>query len=110
TVTATDTTDSGITGQATTQVVHGAAASVLLTLVPDTIPADGAAHSTATAAVADTFGNAVPGDDVTITSPGDVTVSSVTDHGDGTYTADITASTTFGSNQVTAADGVHSDS
>ena len=58
----------------------------------------------------DQFGNAVTGDPVTIGTDGDFGLGAVTDNGDGTYSAPITASTTYGDSTVTAHDGVLSDS
>src|SRR5205085_2397733 len=95
-----------ITATATLHEHAGAAAHLSLSLTPDTITANGVATSTATATVTDAFSNPVAGDTVTFTTSGDVTFGSTTDHGDGTYTATITASTTAGDETITGHDGL----
>ena len=81
------------------------ASSVVVGLAPSSIVANGSSTSTATATVTDAFGNAVAGDSVSFSSsdPG-VHFGGVTDHGDGTYTATVTSSTTVGSPTITATD------
>src|SRR5206468_4302246 len=98
--------DGLITGTATLHEHAGAAAHLSLSLTPDTITANGVATSTATATVTDAFSNPVSGDTVTFSTSGDVTFGSTTDHGDGTYTPTITASTTAGDETVTGHDGL----
>jgi LPXTG-motif cell wall-anchored protein len=68
---------------------------------PTTITADGAATSTITVTLNDTNGNPLTtgGDTVTIT-PTSGTLSTVTDNGDGTYTATLTAPTTAGTSTI----------
>src|SRR5581483_1394170 len=76
---------------------------------PGTVPADGATHADATALVTDAFGNPIAGDPLSVTTSGDVSIGSVTDHGDGSYTATITASATYDDELITAHDGLLED-
>ena len=99
TITATDNT-LGISGQATLTQTAGPAAHVSVSLLPTSIPADGASTSTATATVTDANGNGVAGETVTLSSGG-----SMTDQGDGTYTGTVTSTTTAGPRTITATDG-----
>ena len=80
-----------------------AASQVEVTLLPDSIAADGNSTSTATATVADGFGNPVPGEAVVFSStdPGQA-LGTVSDGGDGTYTVEVTSSTTVGAATITA--------
>ncbi|MCA1693612.1 MAG: hypothetical protein LC749_02170, partial [Actinobacteria bacterium] len=64
-----------------------------LILDPDNIPADGTSTSNALV-VLKVAGKGLSGQQVQFTTDGDVTFGPVTDHGDGTYTATITSSTT----------------
>lgn len=80
------------------------ATSVAVTLDPATILADGAAKTTATVSVTNVLGDPVPGEDVAVTTDGGQLVGAVTDNGNGTYTAELTASTMAGSSKVTATD------
>lgn len=83
----------------------GPAAHLSLTLSPESITADGSASTLATATVTDADGIAVPGDEVGFSSSDPAEqIGAVSDHGDGTYTARITASTTAGTPRITAAD------
>jgi len=104
-VTATDTVSSSITGSAALQVVPAAAATVTVSLAPDSLVADGTSTAAVTATVTDAYGNHRAGDTVSLASSGDAAISSVTDNGDGTYGATITASTTPGDETITATDG-----
>ncbi len=72
-------------------------------LAPRQIIADGLSSTTATARVTDEDGIPVPGEEVEFTStdPGQ-RIGPVTDHEDGTYSAEIVASTTVGAPKVTA--------
>ncbi|MDR9372337.1 invasin domain 3-containing protein, partial [Conexibacter sp. JD483] len=90
--------------------VHGPAASVRLALDPAAIVADGSATTTATATVADAYGNAVPGETVSIVSDGLQTVGAVADNGDGSYDATVTATARSGSATIRATVGAISDS
>jgi adhesin/invasin len=99
------TTSNSKTGNAVLTQTPGPAAGIVLSLDPATIVADGAAQSTATATVTDANGNAVLNENVTITKPAtgsDIAVGPVTNNGDGTYSATITASSTQGTNLITA--------
>jgi hypothetical protein len=98
-------TSGAATGSAGLQVVPAVAAGVTVTVDPASLRADGSATATATATVTDAYGNHRPGDTVTITSSGDVAIAAVTDNGDGTYSATITASVTAGDETITASDG-----
>ena len=98
-------TNGAATDSAGLQVVPDTAAGVTVTVDPASLRADGSATATATATVADPYGNRRAGDTVTITSSGDVAIGAVTDNGDGTYSATITASVTPGDETITAADG-----
>jgi hypothetical protein len=77
-------------------------ASISVTVSPSSIPADGRSEATATATVLDN-GVPVTGANVSFTSsdPGEV-IGTTVDHGGGTYTATITASTTAGTATITA--------
>jgi len=55
--------------------------------------------------VQDAYGNPKPGDTVTFTASGTALIGSVTDNGNGTYSATITASSNPGSEIITATDG-----
>jgi Invasin, domain 3/IPT/TIG domain/Quinohemoprotein amine dehydrogenase, alpha subunit domain III len=98
-------TSGAATGSAGLQVVPAVAAAVTVTVDPASLRADGSATATATATVADAYGNRRAGDTVTITSSGDVAVAAVTDNGNGSYSATITASVTPGDETITASDG-----
>jgi pimeloyl-ACP methyl ester carboxylesterase len=95
----------------TTGMIHvvappaGPANSVSVDLTPSSLTADGTATTVATATVKDADANPVAGDHVVFTStdPGD-DIGAVTDNGDGTYTATITASTVAGTPTITATD------
>jgi hypothetical protein len=105
TITATDTTAS-ISGAGSLTQTPGPAANVSLSLQPDSLVADGTSSTTATATLTDAHGNPVAGQAVSFTSsdPGEQ-IGPVADHGDGTYTVSITASTTSGDPAITAIDG-----
>jgi Invasin, domain 3/Bacterial Ig-like domain (group 3)/Bacterial Ig-like domain (group 1) len=106
TITATDTSPTpNVSGSATLQEDPGPAASLSLQLSPTSIVADGGSTSTATATVTDAQGNRVAGDTVSFTRT-DVgeTITGLTDHGDGTYTAQVRSSTTVGQSTITATD------
>ncbi|MGH7744985.1 MAG: beta strand repeat-containing protein, partial [Candidatus Dormibacteria bacterium] len=86
-------------------VTPGPAANIALSLGKSIIsttqnPADG---TTATATVTDVHGNPVPHETVTITTNGHAQMGAVADHGDGSYTATITAKTP-GPETITATD------
>lgn len=86
-------------------VSHAVSSTFTLALAPDSLAADGVSTATATVSVTDRFGNPVAGDPVAVSTDGDAPVGSVADHGDGTYSAVVTASHTVGSETVTATDG-----
>jgi hypothetical protein len=92
------------TNQALTQTL-GVAASVGVQLSPASLVADGSSTSLATATVKDAQGRSLYGEHVTFSSSdGAVGIGSVTDRGDGTYTATITSSTTAGAVTIKATD------
>jgi len=57
------------------------------------------------ATVQDAYGNPKPGDTVTFRASGGASIGPVTDNGNGTYSATVTASTNPGSEIITATDG-----
>ncbi len=75
-------------------------------LSPQSIIANGASKSTATATVTDGFGNPISGDVVSFSSTDPAHVFSGTTPGaePGTYTAEITSSTRVGNSTITATD------
>jgi Invasin, domain 3/Bacterial Ig-like domain (group 3) len=107
TITATDST--GVlqpSGQAILTQTAGPAKTVTMTLSPNSIPANGSSISTATATVVDAQGHPLSGQTVGFSSSDSgETIGPVTDHGDGSYTATVTSSTTVGTATITAADG-----
>ncbi len=103
TITATDSSVSpNRTGMSTlTQTTAG----VSVGLNPSSLPADGTSTTTATAVVTDFNGNAAPGHSVVFSSSDpQQKVGSTTDHGNGIYSATITASKTAGQSTITATD------
>ena len=94
-----------VSGSATLTQTPGPASQVALTLQPASVPADGASTTTATATVADAGGHPVSGDDLAFSSTeaGQV-IGPVVDHGDGTYTAQITSSALVGTASLTLTD------
>jgi len=83
----------------------GPATSVVVSLSPLSIIANGSSISTATAKVTDAKGNPVPADDLSFSST-DLSqrISPVSELSEGTYTATITSSTTAGEPRITATD------
>lgn len=81
------------------------AASVGVSLTPSRIAADGSSTTTATARVSDENGTPVAGDRVEFKSsdPGE-RIGPVVDHGDGSYSTQIVASTSVGSARIRATD------
>jgi hypothetical protein len=81
------------------------ASEVSVSLQPDSIAADGSSTAEATATVADRYGNAAIGDRLEFSSSDpQVGFGPVVDNEDGTYSAEITASTTAGTPTITATD------
>jgi hypothetical protein len=95
----------GRRGQATLRQTPGPVTRIAIALEPSVLAADGVAQSTATATATDANGNPVAGRDVAITTTGRQAVGQVSDRGDGTYTATITATTIPGTFGVRATDG-----
>jgi hypothetical protein len=102
TITATDTSASGISGAATlTQ--FGPAAGLTLQLSPASIVANGTSTSVATATVTDASGDPVPGEAVTFGFSDGRAQAGGNDNHDGSYTATI-SSPTPGQLTITATD------
>ena len=105
TVTATDTLTSSITGTSAAITVNAAAPSTALSTLaaaPGSITANGTSTSTVTVQLEDAFGNNLSASGGTValfTTTG--SLSAVTDHADGTYTATLTSSTTASTASVT---------
>ena len=104
TITATDTSAApSVSGSATLTQTPGPATAVTVSLSPPSIVADGASTTLATATVTDANGNAVPGDNVVISSSSGQQAAAA-DRGDGTYSAQIHSTTTPGPVTITATD------
>ena len=103
TVTATDTGNGAVTGSTAIGVGAGAASATTSTIgaSPGSITADGSSTSTITVRLKDVFGTslAAGGDTVALSTTGG-TLSAVTDNGNGTYTATLTAPSSPGSGVV----------
>jgi Invasin, domain 3 len=83
----------------------GPAARLTVSLSPQSILANGASTTEAIASVSDAEGNPIPGDELEFSSSdAGEQIGPVTDNGDGTYTAQITASKTAGTPTITATD------
>ena len=100
TITATDGSKFGSTNITQTP---GSAASVSVQVSPSSIPADGSSTSTVTATVTDQFGNPRSNDTVTFSPSG--RFGSVSNRGNGRYTATYTSTTAAGQVTITATDG-----
>ena len=96
TVTATDSSVSpSVSAVATLTQKLGAPSTMTVTVAPPSITANGTSTSTATATVEDANGRPLAGEPVTFSaSDPAVKIGAVTDHGNGTYTASLTSSTT----------------
>lgn len=82
----------------------GGASTISVSVSPGSIKADGKSTATVTATVSDS-GSPESGDDISFSSSdGGQSIGAVTDNGDGTYTATITASKTAGNATITASD------
>ncbi len=105
TITATDSTEQPALSTTQTLTTPGSASHISVTLQNAKLPADGQSITLVTATVNDAIGTPITGDDITFTStdPGQV-LGSVTDNGDGTYSALLVASTTAGTSTITATD------
>jgi hypothetical protein len=78
---------------------------VSVSLQPASILADGVSKTEATATVTDSYDNPAQGDQLEFTSSDPQTgFGPVVDHGDGTYTVEVSGSTTPGSQTITASD------
>jgi spore coat protein CotH len=105
TITAGDDSVPGLSDEATLTERPGPASQIKVVLQPNSIVADGLATTSATATVRDANGNLVAGDQLTFSSSDPaVQFGSVTDNGDGTYSAQITASTSAGAKTITVSD------
>jgi outer membrane murein-binding lipoprotein Lpp len=93
-----------ITNTETVTLIPGAAdgTTSLITAAPTTIVADGVETSTITVQLKDAFSNLlISGGDTVVLTTDLGTMGSVTDNGDGTYTAILTSATTTGTSTVT---------
>ncbi len=105
TVTATDTGTPAITGTSAPITVNAAPPSTALSTIvaaPGSIVANGTSTSTVTVQLEDAFGNHVTSSGGTValaTTSG--SLSAVTDHANGTYTATLTSPTTTGTASIT---------
>lgn len=70
---------------------YDAPSSMTLALSPAALQSDGISPTTATVTLSDAQGRAVAGEPVTVTATANMPVAAVVDHGDGTYTAQVTA-------------------
>jgi hypothetical protein len=75
-----------------------------VSIAPATIPADGRSKATVTVKVTGVHGEGIAAQDMALESSGPVSVGPLTDDGDGTYTATITASHTAKPATITASD------
>ncbi len=106
TISATDVTTAQVAPASATLTQYGQASNVsIVSIAPAAIPANGASSAAVTAYATDSVGDPVPGDSVAFSSndPGQ-TISGITNNGDGTYRATITASTTVGTASIVATD------
>ena len=94
-----------ISGAATLTQTPGPARRIALSVEPRSIIANGSSLATATATVADAYGNPVPTDAVVFSSsdPGE-TVIQAANNGNGMYSAEIRSSTTPGQVSIEATD------
>jgi hypothetical protein len=82
----------------------GGTPTIAVSVSPGSIKANGKSVTTVTATVSDT-GSPETGDDISFSSSdGGQSIGAVTDNGDGTYTATITASKKSGNATITASD------
>jgi adhesin/invasin len=112
TVTATDTTPApDLTATATLTQTAGASSSVAVSIAPGTLPADDSSTATITATLTDANGHALAGQPVSFSSSDSHQgIGAVTDNGDGTYAATLTASRTAGTATITAKAGAQTGS
>lgn len=83
--------------------------TIKISVSPTSIPADGTATAVVTATLANELGNPVSGQTVTFSSSdAGQKFGPVTDHGDGTYTAKVTASKAAGTATIKATDAAAS--
>jgi len=83
----------------------GPAAKVTVALSNTSIVADGVTSTTATATVTDAAGHPITGDSIQFSAtPSGVVIGATSNNGDGTYTANITSSSTPGPVTITATD------
>jgi hypothetical protein len=79
------------------------AGDITLALDPDRVRPDGESTSQATVTVVDADGKPAIGEDIELATDGQATFSEVANHGDGTYTATVTAPDTVpGEEHITA--------
>ena len=98
-------TNGSVTGSALLTQVAGPVAALTFTLSAPSVVADGMSTVDATVTATDAHGNPTAGQALVLSTNGDVAISAVTDRGFGIYTATVTASTTPGTEVLTAAIG-----
>ncbi|PWW06530.1 S-layer family protein, partial [Paenibacillus cellulosilyticus] len=94
-----------IASTASVQFIPGtpSATTSIVAVDNNTLTADGTSQATVTVTLKDAQGNAItPGGETVVINATKGTVSAVTDKGDGTYTATLTAPTTVGTSTVSA--------
>ncbi|UOQ57839.1 Ig-like domain-containing protein [Leucobacter allii] len=100
-----DTVDPALVRSVELTQTTGPATVLGLALAETTLTADGVSTTTATVTAADAYGHPLADEPITlVSSDPDQRISSITDHGDGSYTATVTASTSLGEHTITAAD------
>ena len=93
----------GISGSATVTLAPGPAEVVEVVALPSTLAANGQSTSRITATVKDAHGNLIPTETITMrVTQGGGSVGSVTNNGDGTYSAVYTAGTVVETVTITA--------
>ena len=95
-------TDGRLTDSETLHQIAGAVTTLKIALGHDTLTADGADHTTATATAHDALGNAVAGAPIHFSAEGGQSIGTVQDNGDGSYSATVTATRKAGSGKITA--------
>jgi spore coat protein CotH len=105
TITATDKSVPGLSGDATLTQTPRTASLLKVALQPGSVVADGTSTTTAKATLTDAAGNRVSGDNLVFSSSdAALQFGAVTDNGDGTYSVQITASTAAGAKVIIATD------
>ncbi|KIP52903.1 Ig-like domain-containing protein [Leucobacter komagatae] len=103
TVTAPD-APSSIERSVTLTRLAGPAHELTANLANDRLTADGVSWTKLMITAADLHGNAIAGEPIAAVGSDDIVVGPITDIGDGTYTAEVTARTVAGSATITVTD------